>query len=243
MITLGGIALALGLLRIFVFKIPESPKFLLSKGHDAQAVEAVNYIARYNGKPETLTLDMLQEIDRQIAAQDVSTNQANVSDEAQATALTPVRTKLSTMDIMKESFKDFNASNYKALFAGKKMAQHSIVTFLIWLTIGVAYPLFFAFITSYIEANSHYTTDTSFNRTYIIYIIVSVVGVVGPVSAGFAVETRLGRRYMMALSAALTGVFLFAYTTVKSEAADIGFQCATAILGNFGRSTSLAHCN
>ncbi|KAK7224320.1 hypothetical protein V2G26_012323 [Clonostachys chloroleuca] len=233
MITLGGIALALGLLRIFVFKIPESPKFLLSKGHDAQAVEAVNYIARYNSKPETLTLDMLQEIDRQIAARDASTNQTNVSDEAQATALTPVQTKLSTMDIMKESFKDFNASNYKALFAGKKMAQHSIVTFLIWLTIGVAYPLFFAFITSYIEANSHYTSDTSFNRTYIIYIIVSVVGVVGPVSAGFAVETRFGRRYMMALSAALTGVFLFAYTTVKSEAADIGFQCATAILGNF----------
>lgn len=39
---------------------------------------------------------------------------------------------------------------------------------------------------------------------------------------------------MMALSAVLTGVFLFAYTSVGTEAADIGFQCATAILGNLG---------
>ena len=39
---------------------------------------------------------------------------------------------------------------------------------------------------------------------------------------------------MMALSSVLTGVFLFAYTAVDTETADVGFQCATAILGNFG---------
>jgi Na+/proline symporter len=60
------------------------------------------------------------------------------------------------------------------------------------------------------------------------------VGIIGPIAAAFLVESRLGRRWMMGLSAVLTGVFLFAYTAAKTQAADVGFQCATGILGNFG---------
>ncbi|KAK2927932.1 Major facilitator superfamily [Fusarium oxysporum f. sp. vasinfectum] len=229
MITLGGIALVLALVRLFVFKIPESPKYLLSKGRDAEAVESVNYIARYNGKPETLTLEMMQDIDRQIYSSAV------VSSTGEQVHAIPDQTekKLSMKDILRENFKDFNMSSYRSLFAGRKMAQHSAVTFLIWLTIGIAYPLYFAFITSYLESKKDYTASSSFNHTYMIYCIVSAVGVLGPISAGFLVETRFGRRWMMAISAVLTGVFLFAYTAVGTEAADIGFQCATAILGNF----------
>lgn len=100
--------------------------------------------------------------------------------------------------------------------------------------VGVAYPLYFAFITSYLETKSTYSVNDSLNYTYKVYCIVSIVGVLGPIAAGFCVETPLGRRYMMAISAVLTGVFLFAYSAVSTEAADIGFQCATAILGNFG---------
>ncbi|KAJ3523969.1 hypothetical protein NM208_g12241 [Fusarium decemcellulare] len=74
-------------------KIPKLLKYLLSKGRDADAIEAVNYIARYNGKPETLTLDMLQAIDAY---------------------------GMYYMQILKESFKDYNASSYKKLF-GRKM--------------------------------------------------------------------------------------------------------------------------
>lgn len=239
MITLGGIALVLALVRLFVFKIPESPKYLLSKGRDAEAVESVNYIARYNGKPETLTLEMMQDIDRQIYSSAV------VSSTGEQVHAIPDQTekKLSMKDILRENFKDFNMSSYRSLFAGRKMAQHSAVTFLIWLTIGIAYPLYFAFITSYLESKKDYTASSSFNHTYMIYCIVSAVGVLGPISAGFLVETRFGRRWMMAISAVLTGVFLFAYTAVGTEAADIGFQCATAILGNFGKSLFWPFCH
>lgn len=75
--------------------------------------------------------------------------------------------------------------------------------------------------------------------SYTEYIIVSAAGVVGPISAGFAVETRFGRRWMMGISAALTGVFLFAYVGVNSQAGDLAFQIVTGILGNFGRSSPL----
>ncbi|KAH7239864.1 hypothetical protein FSOLCH5_014215 [Fusarium solani] len=234
MITLGGIAIFLGLIRIFIFKIPESPKYLLSQGRDAEAVAAVNHIARFNRKPETLTLDLLQEIDNRIQGASNAPQVTQTIDEMVAAAATPTApTKLSFMDIMRENFKDFSLDSYRTLFAGRKMAQHSSVTFLIWLTIGVAYPLYFAFIPSYLETKASYSANTSFNYTYMVYCIVSSVGIVGPIAAGFLVETRFGRRWMMAISSVLTGAFLFAYTSVGTQAADIGFQCATAILGNF----------
>lgn len=234
MITLGALAIAFALIRIFVFKMPESPRYLLSRGRDAEAVDAVNYVARYNGKPETLTLDMLKAIDE---AQSGLTTRVEQSENA-APAIAEKKAPLSYKQIISENFKDYSSHSYRKLFAGRKMARHSSVIFLIWLTIGVAYPLYFAFITSYLQTKTTYSTNNSLNHTYMVYCIVSVVGVVGPIAAGFSVETRLGRRWMMALSAILTGVFLFAYTSVGTEAADIGFQCATAILGNFGESTS-----
>lgn len=230
MITLGALAIAFALIRIFVFKMPESPRYLLSRGRDAEAVEAVNYVARYNGKPETLTLDMLKAIDD---AQSSPPTQVEQSGDA---STGETKAPLSYKQIITENFKDYSSHSYRKLFAGRKMARHSSVIFLIWLTIGVAYPLYFAFITSYLETKSTYSVTSSLNHTYMVYCIVSVVGVVGPIAAGFSVETRLGRRWMMAISAILTGVFLFAYTSVGTEAADIGFQCATAVLGNFGKS-------
>src|SRR5699024_5364282 len=161
MITLGGVAICLGLIRIFIFKIPESPKYSLSQGKDAEAVAAVNHIARFNRKPQTLTLEMLQEIDRRVRGAPLATQSAQPTGEL---APTPSKLPLSTM--IKDNFQDFNFESFRRLFSGRKMAQHSTVTFLIWLTIGVAYPLYFAFIPSYLEQKVGYSESTSFDYTY-----------------------------------------------------------------------------
>jgi MFS family permease len=122
MITLGALALAFALIRILVFKMPESPRFLLAKGRDAEAVEAVNYIARCNKVPEPLTLAMLQEVDTQLGI-------VTHVEERQST-------KLSHTQILKDNVRDFKPMNYKVLFKTRELGQQTAILWFIWLTIG-----------------------------------------------------------------------------------------------------------
>lgn len=71
MIVLGLVTLFVFFLRVAVFRFYESPKFLLSKGRDAEAIEVLHKIAKFNkAPPPTLTVEMLAAIDE--AASDSS---------------------------------------------------------------------------------------------------------------------------------------------------------------------------
>jgi len=63
-IILGLMTLAIFFLRFFVFRFYESPKFLLSKGREAEAIEVLHKIAKYNkAAPPTLTVDMFRAVE------------------------------------------------------------------------------------------------------------------------------------------------------------------------------------
>lgn len=123
LISLGALSLAFTVIRIFIFKLPETPRYLLSKGKDQAAVDSVNYVARQNGKPEPLTIGMFQEIDARLG----TTNESNMSAQGPG---------LSTKEIIKENMKDFRSTHYQALFATRKLGIHTGIIWLIWLTIG-----------------------------------------------------------------------------------------------------------
>lgn len=62
-IVLGFVTLLIFFLRFFVFTFHESPKFLLSRGNEAEAIEVLHKIAKFNrAPPPTLTLDMFAAI-------------------------------------------------------------------------------------------------------------------------------------------------------------------------------------
>ena len=64
MIVLGFMTLAVFFVRYFVFHFHESPKFLLSKGKEAEAIEVLHKIAKFNRAPApTLTLEHFAQID------------------------------------------------------------------------------------------------------------------------------------------------------------------------------------
>lgn len=63
-IVLGCMTLAVFFLRYFVFHFHESPKFLLSRGKEAEAIAVLHKIAKFNKQPPpTLTLEMFAALD------------------------------------------------------------------------------------------------------------------------------------------------------------------------------------
>lgn len=138
---------------------------------------------------------------------------------------------LSRAQIMKENLKDFRSTNYKALFATRDLARHTSLIWFIWLTIGIAYPLYFNFLPTYLAQK--FSSNDSLSATYRSYCITSAVGVVGPITAALCVNSRLGRRWSMGISAIVTGIFLFAYTAATTPDANLAFSCVTGLLGNF----------
>jgi hypothetical protein len=70
-------------------------------------------------------------------------------------------------------------------------------------------------------------------------VILSVIGVPGALLAGWMVDLPyLGRRGTLALSTALTGVFLLASTTARTSDALLGWNCAYSFVSNVGHPSS-----
>jgi MFS family permease len=64
-IIIGSMTLFIFFARYLVFRFHESPKFLLSKGREQDAIDVLHKIAKFNGAPApTLTVEDFREIDR-----------------------------------------------------------------------------------------------------------------------------------------------------------------------------------
>jgi MFS family permease len=62
--VLGGVTLLIFFLRFFVFNFHESPKFLLSKGKEQEAIDVLHRIAKFNRQPPpALTVEHFRAID------------------------------------------------------------------------------------------------------------------------------------------------------------------------------------
>ncbi|PPQ71063.1 hypothetical protein CVT26_011465 [Gymnopilus dilepis] len=211
--TLGALTLLMFIFRFFVFNLQESPKYLIANGRDEEAINVLEHLARKNGKTMTLTLDQLQA---------VSGN----------STLPPK----SILQVVRESFSHVSLSHVKPLFAGRKLAVNTTIVIFLWGIIGLAYPLFSAFLPFYLRDRVP-SGDSSVSTTYRNYTIVSVLGVPGSLIACAVVDwTRRtggysfgGRKLVMAVSTTLTGVFLFLFTTSNSQAAVLGYTCTTAV--------------
>ncbi len=109
MIVLGFMTLTIFFLRYFVFSFHESPKFLLSRGREAEAIEVLQKIAKFNkAPPPDLTLELFQaitEADAQHAGR----------------PMTPVEGTESTAKATKHVFKGFvrEITRLKGIFTKK----------------------------------------------------------------------------------------------------------------------------
>lgn len=228
--TTGAYTLFLFFLRFVVFRIPESPKFYLSKGRDAEAIEAMHEVARLCGKPLPegyLTVAKL----RHIAGEPV--DMVDEVPKVQKGSGVFGYFKHWLLDI-KYNFKHTKRispiAQMSPLFSNFALGYTTSMTWFLWFLIGLAYPLFNAFILIYLKGNN----EDSMSRTYRNYVIISSCGVPGSVFGAWMVTwPRSGRRGAMALGTILSGVFLFGFTGVgKSSVGQLAFYSVTSFFEN-----------
>ncbi|PWN43691.1 MFS general substrate transporter [Ceraceosorus guamensis] len=233
--TLGAVTLAGWFLRFVVFQLPESPKYLLSQGRDAEAVQVVKEIARRSGKE--LGDDILSVALLRSAA-------GEAHEMSDADEIVPEKRGLAgLLAVPKQLFaaaKNFSPSHLKPdlklvkpLFATPKLAYNTSIIFVLWSFIGLAYPLFNAFLPLYLESRSVGTGNASVNETYSQYAYISICGVPGSLIAAWMVEMpRSGRRGAMALGTLLTGIFVIVSTQSPNKGAFLTFLCLEALFQN-----------
>ncbi|KAF2859428.1 putative sugar transporter [Piedraia hortae CBS 480.64] len=211
-LTMGALTFFFFICRFVFFHLFESPKFLLSRGRQSEAVAVVHGIAYHNKAKTWLTEDILNEIG---GHPDVA-----------------VDDRLGTTEIIRRSLSKFSTQRVGPLFHGRKLAMSTILIWTIWAAIGMGYPLFNAFLPQYLSQSGGGKPEPP-SVTYRNYAITSIVGVPGSIIACFTVEIRyLGRKGTMAISTLITGIFLFLFTISPNPNFQLAFSSLEGLFQN-----------
>ncbi|KAG2733471.1 hypothetical protein G9P44_002996 [Scheffersomyces stipitis] len=212
--TMGGITLLMFIAR-FAFRVFESPRFYLARGDDVRAIETIERIAKINRKECPITLADLQAID------ELHLDGEDIAPDGKKKNL-----------LIEEKLSKYKFSHIRECFATRKLAISSSLVIFTWGIIGLAFPLYNAFLPYYLETRGDANKPLSVHDTYRNSLIVAVLGVPGALVAGVLVELRIGRKGTLLVSLILTGVFLFGSTTAKTSNANLGWNCAFSFVSN-----------
>lgn len=200
--TLGGLTLVMFAAR-FLFPVHESPTFYLGKGNDAKAMDTINFIAKINKSNHNLTLEDLQAVDDIVL-------DASLEPENQ---------------LLANRIKRYNFSHIRESFGSRDLAISLTLVILTWALVGLAFPLYNAFLPTYLEQKGSASEALSVSKTYRNTLIVAVVGLPGAIIAGILVELRIGRKGTLAGSLLMTGIVLFGSTTAKTSDSYLVWNC------------------
>ena len=222
-IILGTMTLVIFCLRYFVFNFHESPKFLLSRGREAEAIEVLHKIAKFNkAPPPTLTIEHLAAIDAMdgVVHEDVPTN-------------------LTRAEKNKRVLKSFGTEfiRLKSIFTNK-------LSCLIFVLLGIAYMgdywsfnLAGSFLPIILLEKNINDGRGSVVDTYQQYLIIYSPGIIGAALALASVQMPLlGRKWSLVFSAICQGLAMAMYTQVKNTAGFVGLNALEYIMQTAGHS-------
>lgn len=209
-IAMGGITLLMFLSRFFLFKIYESPKYLIGKGRDEEAVRIVHEVAERNGRASNLTVEDLKACEPD----------DYIPNTAASTAI-------------KRHMDELNSSKVKILFSTRQLAISTSAVMVIWALIGLGFPLYNGFLPYIQQQKGAKFDDLSIAKSYRNSLIIAVLGVPGAILGGILIELpRIGRKGTLSVSTVLTGVFLFASTTALNSNSLLGWNCGFSFFSN-----------
>lgn len=152
MYTSGALVFFMSVARITVIRLKETPKFLLGEGREKQLVQGFQDMAQKYGRTCSLTVEML--------------DACGVIRSAHG------KSKLSIEEL---------SIHFRGLFSTKKIGLSTCLIWLSWTLIGLAYPLFYVFLSTYLSSRGAEVGVTSPFITWRNYALVNISGI--PVSS------------------------------------------------------------
>ncbi|KAJ4206431.1 hypothetical protein NW759_014220 [Fusarium solani] len=207
--TLGAITLSIFILRFFIFKFRETPKYLIYRGRDDEALQTLQHMAKTNGKQCGLTVEMFESLESEQSSLDSSSSAS------------PALGGTSRHVEWREKTKS-ELSRYKMLFDGFQMTRLTILT---WLTYIMDFWGFTVagFYLPRILALKNGSESVSLSSTYAAYIYTYAPGIVGVLLGAMMYRIpAFGRKWTMVLSAALMGTSILLFSTVDTRAKNEG---------------------
>ncbi|EXJ79526.1 hypothetical protein A1O3_07805 [Capronia epimyces CBS 606.96] len=204
-ILMGGLTMIGFCVRFFVFRLYESPKYLVSLGKYEEAIDVLNKVAKYNGVTQSLTVEHLRAAEQ----------------NAEST------------DHRREHFKRAVAhlgprgwNNIRVLWSTKKLALSFALVMLLWGMIGMANPIYNSLLPIYLQIHGAESGDSSTGTTYRNLLVTIVCSIPGTLLGGYLIGMkRIGRKGTLGFSLLLTGAFLFAFTTARTQGTILAFNC------------------
>lgn len=137
--------------RITIIRLKETPKYLLGEGKDEQLVAGFQAMAKKYNRPCNITVAML--------------DACGVVQSAHGKS----KTSISELTV-----------HFRGLFATRQIGLSTCLIWLSWTLIGLAYPLFYVFLSTYLSSRSASIGDISTYDTWRNYALVNISGI--PVS-------------------------------------------------------------
>jgi len=216
----GALVFVMSILRVTIIRLKETPKFLIGEGKDAQVVDSLQSIATKYNRSCSLTLERL-------AA-------CGVTGERRGSVAAHAKSRFSPAEVI---------THLKGLFETRRIGLSTCLVWFSWLLIGLAYPLYNVFLPTYLETRGAQFGVQSDYITWRNYAIANTCSIFGPVLAGYMCASKWfwGRRGTMVIGALVTMVFFFCYTQVRSDAENLGFNCAISFCLNIYYGTLYAY--
>ena len=226
LIVIGTITLFVFFLRFFVFKFHESPKFLLAKGREQEAIDVLHHIAKFNrAPPPSLTVQDFAEVERLHYGTDSLTS-AELAADRQADG------KVSAMQSFKNGIRAFGR-----VFAHLKLIAATRLQLFIFILLALAYMGdYWSFnlagnFLPIILAQYNQQRAAKGQETYKQYIWINLPGILGAVFALFSVQMPIiGRKWSLVISAILQGLSMAMYTQVRTIAGYVGLNALEYVM-------------
>ncbi|GMK53508.1 hypothetical protein CspeluHIS016_0100940 [Cutaneotrichosporon spelunceum] len=240
--TLGAINLTCAIARSVLFRLHESPRFLVSSGRDKEAVVVLQAIADFNrhsmdidhndvrqsqaaGESGVSALGTGYEESQVLisASEDTvrsppTSPMAPTSPLTQRSPLTPP-SRVSRRDSSKRKvdwLHDWNKQMAK-LFS-PRWRRTVILMWIIWALMAFAYTMFNVWLPSVLESRQG-DDDNAIAGALKEYVLYAAAGCPGSVLGSWMVQTKLGRRKSLAMCTLATGLAMLAFIRVRSKIA------------------------